>query len=150
MIRPLIALALFASPLTHADAKGRAMSLTEANRAIVTDFARILYTQRNPQIAFAKYVAPDYVQHNPNVGDGRDAALAMLGGLFGGPGATFEIKRIIVDHNLAVVHVYGRPDPAGKGVAVADIYRLSHGKIVEHWDVLQPIADTTANPHPFF
>lgn len=150
MIRLFVAAALLAIPMTSADAKGRAMSLTETNRAIVADFARIFYTERNPKVAFAKYVAPDYVQHNPNARDGRDAALAMLGPLFGGPGATFTVERILVDGEMAMIHVHGQPDPKGKGVAVADIYRLSHGKIVEHWDVLQPIPDTTINPHPFF
>lgn len=150
MIRLLLALALLALPAAWCDAKGRVADRTETNRAIVTDFARLFYTERNPKAAFAKYVAPNYIQHNPNVGDGRDAALSMVGPLFGKPGAQFEIKRIIVDGDMAVVHLNGRPDPKGKGVAVADIYRLLHGKIVEHWDVIQPVPETTINPHPFF
>ena len=39
---------------------------------------------------------------------------------------------------------------SSRGGAVADIYRLRGGKVVEHWDVLQPIPAESANPHPMF
>ena len=59
----------------------------------------------------------------------------------GSPDARFEIQRILVDGDLAMVHVSasgpGRPD-----AAVADIYRFENGRIVEHWDVLQPVPGT--------
>lgn len=125
-------------------------SVTERNRAVVTDFARLFYTERNVRAAFERYVAADYIQHNPGIPDGRDAAIAMLAPKFSRPGASFEIKRIIVDGDLAVIHVHGRPAPENPGGAVADIYRLSNGRIVEHWDVLQPIQPSTVNPHPYF
>ena len=70
--------------------------------------------------------------------------------MFARPGSRFEVQRIIVDGDLAVIHLRGRSGAAGNGGAVADIYRLSHGRIVEHWDVLQPIQSVTTNPHPYF
>jgi predicted SnoaL-like aldol condensation-catalyzing enzyme len=36
------------------------------------------------------------------------------------------------------------------GTAAADFFRLEDGKIVEHWDVLQPFPETSANDHPMF
>jgi predicted SnoaL-like aldol condensation-catalyzing enzyme len=33
---------------------------------------------------------------------------------------------------------------------VADLFRLADGKIVEHWDVLQPVPEKATNPHPMF
>jgi predicted SnoaL-like aldol condensation-catalyzing enzyme len=124
--------------------------LTESNRAIVTAFARQFYEERDVRGAFETYVVPDYIQHNPGIPDGRDAAVAMLEPLFSQPGASFAVKRIMVDGEYAVIHLHGRPDPAIAGVAVADLYRLADGKIVEHWDVIQPIAADTVNPHPYF
>jgi predicted SnoaL-like aldol condensation-catalyzing enzyme len=123
---------------------------TERNRAVVTEFARMFYGEKDVKRAFETYVAPDYIQHNPNVPDGRAAAVAMLAPMFAAPGAKFEIKRIMVDGDMAVIHLLGRGDPKTAGAAVTDIFRLKDGKIVEHWDVLQPMPTTSANPHPMF
>src|SRR5579872_5931242 len=46
------------------------------NRRIVEDFVRIFYVERDVRSAFERYVAADYTQHNPNIADGRDAAIA--------------------------------------------------------------------------
>ena len=149
MRRAIRAAGLAALAVALVSARGPA-TLTERNRAVITDFARLFYTERNVRAAFERYVAPDYIQHNPGILDGRDAAIAMLEPKFSAPGASFEIKRILVDGDLAMIHLRGRPSPDKPGGAVADIYRLSHGRIVEHWDVLQPIQTETVNPHPYF
>lgn len=120
------------------------------NRKLVEDFARIFYAEKDVKRAFETYVAPDYIQHNPGIADGRAAAIAALAPMFSAPGATFEVKRILVDGDLAMIHLFGRGDPATRGAAVADIYRLKDGKIVEHWDILQPMPEKSANPHPMF
>lgn len=125
-------------------------SETERNRTVVTDFVRLFYEQKDVRAAFEKHVAADYIQHNPNIVDGRDAAIAALAPKFSARGARFTIQRIVVDGEFAVVHLHGQPDPRSPGGAVADIYRLKQGKIVEHWDVLQPIPVKSINPHPMF
>lgn len=96
------------------------------------------------------FVAFDYIEHNPGIADGRDEAIAALQPMFARAGATFDVKRIIVDGDYAVIHLHGRGDSATAGGAVADIYRLKNGKIVEHWDVLQPMPTHSANPPPMF
>jgi predicted SnoaL-like aldol condensation-catalyzing enzyme len=123
---------------------------TARNRAIVTAFAHRFYDLRDVRGAFERWVAPGYIQHNPGIADGRDAAIAALEPMFSSAGSSFAVKRIIVDGDMAVIHLHGRTGPEGRGGAVADIYRLRNGKIVEHWDVLQPIAADTINPHPYF
>lgn len=125
-------------------------TLTAANRAVMQQFIALFYEARDVRGAFERHVAADYIQHNPAIGDGRDAAIAALGPKFGQPGSSFAVKRLIVDGEHAAVHLHGRPDPATNGVAVADIYRLENGWIVEHWDVLQPITPHPAHPHPYF
>jgi len=125
-------------------------TLTTRNRAVVTDFARLFYTERKVRAAFERYVAADYIQHNPGILDGREAAIAMLEPKFSAPSASFDVKRILVDGDMAMIHLRGRPSPDNPGGAVADIYRLKDGRIVEHWDVLQPIQTQTVNPHPYF
>ena len=121
-----------------------------ADRAAFERFCDLFYTQKRVGDAFALLVAPDYRQHNPNVPDGPEAAVTMLTPKFdGSPDARFEIQRILVDGDLAMVHVKasgpGRPD-----AAVADIYRFADGRIVEHWDVLQPVPPDAVHDHPMF
>lgn len=120
------------------------------NRRIIEDFARLFYVERDVRQAFETYVAPDYVQHNPGVPDGREAAIALLQPMFSDPKHSFEVRKIIVDGDLAAIHIFAKPDPAARGAAVADFYRLKDGKIVEHWDVIQPIPEKSANAHPMF
>jgi len=123
---------------------------TARNRAIITSFADLFYTQRRVQEAFDRYVSPDYIQHNPGLTDGREAAVMALKPMFSSPGATFEVKRILVDGNMAAIHLFGRGDPKTAGAAVVDLYRLKDGKIVEHWDVIQPFPASSKNAHPMF
>ena len=124
--------------------------VTESNRAVILEFADSLYRRHDVRRAFENYVVPDYVQHNPGIIDGREAAVAFLEPMFSRSDATFEIKRIIVDGDLAVIHLFGRGDSNTRGAAVCDIYRLENGKIVEHWDVIQPVPESARNPHPLF
>lgn len=147
--RPLLIAGLCALALTLGGARA-APSPTERNRAVITDFARLFYTEKKIRAAFERHVAKDYIQHNPGIPDGRDAAIAALEPKFSRPEASFEVKRILVDGDLAMIHLHGRLSPDSPGGAVADIYRLKDGRIVEHWDVLQPIQAQTLNPHPYF
>jgi predicted SnoaL-like aldol condensation-catalyzing enzyme len=119
------------------------------NRELMADFARIFYTDRDPRSAFARYVAPGYVQHNPGLPDGPDAAVEGLEPKFRADGARFTVQRILVDGDLAVVHVKASR-PGAPDTAVADFYRIEDGRIVEHWDVLQPGPASSANAHPMF
>lgn len=120
------------------------------NRRIVADFARIFYVEKDVKRAFETYVAADYIQHNPGIADGREAAVKALAPMFARPDARFDVKRILVDGDYAAIHLHGRGDASTAGAAVADIYRLKGGKIVEHWDVIQPMPTSAANPHPMF
>jgi len=123
--------------------------MSEDTRAIVTEFARIFYTERDPRTAFARFVAPDYIQHNPGLPDGPAAAVEGLEPKFQAEGARFEVQRILVDGDLAVVHLKASR-PGAPDTAVADFYRIRDGRLVEHWDVLQPVPPMSANDHPMF
>jgi predicted SnoaL-like aldol condensation-catalyzing enzyme len=123
---------------------------TEANRAIIAEFAEIFYHQRDVRRAFELHVSPHiYIQHNPTISDGRESAILALHEKFAHPNANFEIKKILVDGDLAVVHVRAFPS-GGKEAAVADFYRLAEGKVVEHWDVLQLVPETALNDNTMF
>ena len=120
------------------------------NRAAFEEFCRLFYTEKRVADAFAFLVSDHYLQHNPNVPDGVAPAVEMLTPKFdGSPDAHFEIQRIIVDGDLAMVHVKASR-PGAPDAAVADIYRFESGRIVEHWDVLQQVPVHAAHDHPMF
>jgi predicted SnoaL-like aldol condensation-catalyzing enzyme len=123
---------------------------TERNRAVVEDFVELFYRRREVRQAFERHVVPDYIQHNPGIPDGRDAAVSMLEPKFAAAGFHADVKLVLVDGDYAAIHLHARSAPGERGGAVADLYRLADGRIVEHWDVLQPVPERAANPHPMF
>ena len=107
--------------------------------------------QVNLRGAFEAWVDPGYIQHNPNAQTGRDAAIAFLEPFIAGhPGVRYDIKRVIADGNLVAVHSWGRFSEADRGVAVVDILRIEGCRVMEHWDVVQPVPETSANTNGMF
>ena len=118
-------------------------------RAFFEGFVDRLYRRLDVRAAFDTYVAPGYVQHNPGLADGRDAARDALAVKFADPAFSIDVQRVLVDGAVCAVHLRASRD--GRPVAaVVDIYRAEGDRIVEHWDVLQPWPVTSANDHPMF
>lgn len=118
---------------------------TIRNRAIMTDFVQILYDQRQPRVAFEKYVHEGYIQHNPIIADGRENALKWLEPVFSKPDAEIQVRRVLVDGEFATVQIIGRMSPDDPGSAIINIFRLEDGVIIEHWDVTQAMPAATAS-----
>jgi predicted SnoaL-like aldol condensation-catalyzing enzyme len=124
---------------------------TDTTRAVVAAFMDLFCTQGKVREAFMTHVVPEYIQHNPLAADGRDNAINALEAFRAAqPQQTCEIKRLIADGNLAAIHTHIKMNPEDRGAAVVDILRVENGMIVEHWDVIQAIPATSANPHPMF
>ena len=66
------------------------------------------------------------------------------------PDLRIDIKRIVAEEDIVVAHGLLKTSADDPGTVAADFFRLEDGKIVEHWDVLQPYPDTSANDHPMF
>jgi predicted SnoaL-like aldol condensation-catalyzing enzyme len=118
---------------------------TARNRAAFLDFVRLYYDEMKVREAFERYVHPDYMQHNPAVVDGREAAIAHLERLLALPTVSMDVRRVLVDGDYAVAHLIGRQGPEDPGHALMNIFRMEDGVIVEHWDVAQPIPAQTAS-----
>lgn len=124
--------------------------MSNRNRTIVTTFADLFYRQRKVREAFEGFVADNYVQHNPNIADGREAAIVALTPLFSRTDMQFNIRHILVDGDHAAIHLHAIAPDMPRGTSVVDMFRLEGGRIVEHWDVLQPVPAESKNPHPMF
>jgi predicted SnoaL-like aldol condensation-catalyzing enzyme len=122
----------------------------EANKKVVLDFYEKGLNQKDFDAA-AQHFGPRYIQHNPGAPDGIEgfkAFIAQRKEKF--PNARGEIKRVFAEGDFVILHVHGVREPGERGVAVVDIFRLENGKIVEHWDVVQPIPEKPANNNGMF
>lgn len=136
-------------PCGTAEARAGTCSLTP--KEVVTRFIHSFYGEKKVREAFETWVDPGYIQHNPMAKTGRDAAVAFLEPFFANtPGLTYEIKRFIADGDLVAVHVRMRMTPEDRGFSVVDILRVKDCKIMEHWDVVQPVPETAANENGMF
>ncbi|MFI2434442.1 ester cyclase [Streptomyces sp. NPDC018693] len=98
-----------------------------------------------------RYVRPDYIQHNPLAPDGAET-LKNLGVAIHQqfPDAEYDVRRVISEGDLVLVHSNVVLVPGTAGTAVFDIFRFQDGKIAEHWDVAQNVPETTANGNDMF
>lgn len=122
------------------------------NKENVAAFYELAFNQHKLEEAVAKYVAEPYIQHNPGVADGGKAFIdAFAPFLKEHPQSHADIKRVVAEGDLVVVHVHSQTAPDDRGEAVIDIFRLDeNGKIVEHWDVAQPVPEKTVSGHTMF
>lgn len=131
------------------DAAGRPPEL-EANRRTVLAFYEACINRKDFRAA-SRLVGARYVQHNPLIADGRaglEAFVRFLRETF--PRLRSEVKRVLADGDLVAVHAHGVRVPGQRGSAIVDLFRLEDGKIVEHWDVIQPIPEEAANANGMF
>jgi predicted SnoaL-like aldol condensation-catalyzing enzyme len=123
----------------------------EANKSIVSEWHDLAFNQRKPEEAVAKYLGPHYRQHNPGAADGPEPFIEFVKRFAQSyPDFRMESKRIIAEGNFVVLHSHLILKPGDRGMAVVDIFRLENGKIVEHWDVVQEVPETSANNNTMF
>src|SRR6266516_3896279 len=116
----------------------------ETNKKTVAAFEDAALNQKDFDAA-SKYLGPRYTQHNPNVPDGPEGLkgfIAFLKDKF--PNNHSETKHVFADSEFVIVHDHAVREPGTRGSAIVNIYRLENGKIVEHWDVIQPIPEKPA------
>lgn len=148
-MRPLFSLLILSLALTAAEASAADCRLTP--KEVVTRFLTRFYVDKKVREAFETWVDPGYVQHNPMAATGRDAAISFLEPFFAQhPDIHYSIARIIADGNLVAVHSHGKFGPDDRGVAVVDILRVEGCKVMEHWDVVQPVPEKAANSNGMF
>ena len=148
-MRTLLSLLIVSLAMTAAKSSAADCRLTP--KEVVTRFMTRFYVDKKVREAFETWVDPGYVQHNPMAATGRDAAVNFLEPFFAQhPDIHYSIARVIADGNLVAVHSHGKFGADDRGIAVVDILRVEGCKVMEHWDVVQPVPEKSANSNGMF
>jgi predicted SnoaL-like aldol condensation-catalyzing enzyme len=120
------------------------------NKANAIAFYKIAY-EGDPQKAVDLYVGDDYIQHNPDVADGKKGFIDYFKRMQREyPDKSIEFVRCIAEDDLVALHTH-QIWPGNDEYITMDFFRFDeNGKIVEHWDAIQHIPKRSANPNTMY
>ncbi len=122
----------------------------EANKRNAIDYYKMSYLGE-PRKAVELYVGGEYIQHNPLVGEGKEPFIAYferMGREY--PGKSIEFVRAIAEGDLVALHTH-QVWPGDDEYVTMDFFRFDdEGKIVEHWDAMQQIPESTENGNTMY
>ncbi len=126
-------------------------AVLERNKRFVAEFYDLIINQKDYERAKA-YMGPRYKQHNPLVKDRPEGLREFIEFLkTNAPEAHSEILRSFAEGDYVILHVHSLRQPNTRGRAIIEIFRLDeNGLVDEHWDVIQEIPETSANPNGMF
>lgn len=119
---------------------------TEQNKAVVRALVEDALLRGGPCERIEELVAPEYLQHNADVPDGRDA-FAALARAQDRPLNYERIVLLVGSGNF--VATLCEAEWEGSTYAQVDIFRLEDGRIVEHWDNVEPVPADPVNSGKF-
>lgn len=120
------------------------------NKTNAVAFYEMMFNDREPREAIARFAGEEYIQHNPHVKNGKEGFIIYFEKMARDyPGKQVHVHRVIGENDLVVLHCHQIwPDEEYAGM---DIFRFDKaGKIVEHWDVLQLLPKTSAHENGMF
>ena len=122
----------------------------DLNKHNAISFYRMAY-EGNPRNAIQLFVGQEYIQHNPLVADGKDAFVDYFERMNREyPVKDIEFVRAVAQEDLVALHTHQVWEGDGEYVTM-DFFRFDDmGKIVEHWDSVQKIPDTSANKNTMY
>jgi len=124
--------------------------MVEKNKEMAVNFLKQA-SSGDVQAAYSNFVGTRFKHHNPFF-EGTAAALSagMEENARQNPGKNIEIKRVVGEGDLVAVHSQVRLKPEDVGAAVVHIFRFENDRIVELWDVGQPVPKESPNEYGMF
>jgi len=122
----------------------------EVNKQNAIEFYRTAYLGDAAK-AVENYVGAEYIQHNPLVGDGKDAFIDYFNEMARDyPEKEIEFVRVVAEGDLVALHTH-QVWPGNDEYVTMDFFRFDgNGKIVEHWDSMQQVPSETKNGNPMY
>lgn len=125
---------------------------TEENRKLVKDFLYDVMQGNHPEKTPDYFDGDTYIQHNTGIADGLSGLGAALAALAeqGIQMIYTTVHQVLAQGNFVLAVSEGTF--GGAPTAYYDLWRVENGKIAEHWDVMETIADqsTWANDNGKF
>jgi predicted SnoaL-like aldol condensation-catalyzing enzyme len=101
--------------------------------------------------AYRAYLGPGFRHHNPYFrGDAESLMKAMEENAAKNPHKVLEVQRALEDGALVAVHSRVRLKPEELGVGLVHIFRFDGDRIVELWDLAQPVPPESPNENGMF
>ena len=120
------------------------------NKEAAVDFLKLASSGKVSE-AYSKYVGAGFKHHNPFfVGTAEALSAGMEANAKQNPDKVFEVKRAIAEGEYVVVHSHVQQKPGERGAAVVHIFRFEGGRIVELWDLGQPVPEQSSNQYGMF
>lgn len=114
---------------------------TEENRELVKNFLYDVMQGNNLDKTPDYFDGDTYIQHNTGIADGVSGLNAALGALAeqGISMVYDEVHMVLAEGNFVLAVSEGTF--GGAPTSYYDLWRVENGKIAEHWDVMETIAD---------
>lgn len=112
---------------------------------LMVDFVQHLMNNHNFEYISEQYGDNSYVQHSRGIADGMDELIKYVrNSAKRFAEYTYDVKHIYVDGDYVTFHSHAtiKKKHRGndkKGFNIIDTWKIKDGKIVEHWDAIQPI-----------
>jgi len=128
----------------------KAVTPPEQNKQNAIAFYKAAF-EGDPTEAAKRYIGDRYIQHNPAVADGAEGFVAYFERMREEyPDKSITFLRSVAEGDLVALHTH-QIWPGGVEYVTMDFLRFDeHGKIVEHWDAIQEVPDTSVSGNPMF
>ena len=124
--------------------------MADSNKNAAVSFLKMAASGK-VQEAYSKFVGEGFRHHNPFFeGSAESLQAGMQANALQNPGKVLDVKRVIAEGELVAVHSHVQQKPGERGAAVVHIFRFENGRIVELWDLGQPLPDESPNQFGLF
>jgi predicted SnoaL-like aldol condensation-catalyzing enzyme len=124
--------------------------MTDHNKDAATSFLTLASTGK-VRDAYSKFVGAEFKHHNPFFeGSAKSLMAGMEENARQNPDKVLEVKRAIAEGDFVAVHSHVKQKPGEPGAAVVHIFRFQNGRIVELWDLGQPVPENSQNQYGMF
>ncbi len=122
----------------------------KSNKENAIAFYKMAYLG-DPSKAVELYVGAEYIQHNPLVGDGKQAFIDYFIEMANGyPEKEIKFVRAVAEGDLVALHTH-QTWPGNEQYVTMDFFRFdAQGKIVEHWDSIQKVPSESKNDNSMY